>query len=404
MTHVMVIGAGPAIANLTTCGPHDLTFQQSPTRRSPVSSRSALVRIGASILLLHILGAALLAVSISRGVSAAGGTFGVGFGLAAYALGVRHAFDADHIAAIDSTTRNLVRQDEHPLSIGFWFALGHSTVVFALCVILGFGARTVAPALKDDSSGWQTTAGTIGVSVAASFLVMVAILNTMTLGRISVTAHEYRRGRLDEAGLEGHLATRGLGARILKPLVNTVRSPRHMYPVGLLFGLGFDTATEVALLAMAGGAAVTLPWYSLLALPLLFAAGMCLFDSLDGIVMQAVCSWSLYRPGRRIYVNLAVTLMSVLAALTVAAVMVANLMAERLGVSAFPIGILSRMPLEYAGFAIAALFALIWLGALLALRGGGPIRAPQLTSRRVRGRPASSPAAGWWQRAGSRSS
>jgi high-affinity nickel-transport protein len=175
--------------------------------------------------------------------------FGVGLGLTAYTLGMRHAFDADHIAAIDNTTRKLMADGKRPVSVGFWFSLGHSTIVFTLCVLLAFGVRALAGQVQDDSSRLHDVTGLIGTTVSGVFLLVIGVLNLIVLRQILKVFRAMRRGEYDEAELDEQLSKRGLMNRFLGGATKAVTKPWHMYPVGVLFGLGFDTATEVALLA-----------------------------------------------------------------------------------------------------------------------------------------------------------
>ena len=215
------------------------------------------------------------------------GVFGVGLGVTAYLLGVRHAFDADHIAVIDNTTRKLVGEGTRSLSAGFWFSLGHSSVVFGLAFLLAIGVRAVVGPVQDEGSPLLQTLGLVGSLVAGTFLILIGLTNLFAVVGIAKVFRRMRTGEFDEAELERHLENRGFLARLLGRVMRRVSKPWHLYPVGLLMGLGFDTATQVALLVLAAGtAAFTLPWYAILVLPVLFAAGMSLFDALDGILMS----------------------------------------------------------------------------------------------------------------------
>src|SRR6266568_1317366 len=261
----------------------------------------------AVIIALHVLGWGLLTLALLRGnyQISAGKAFGVGTGVLAYTFGMRHAFDADHIAAIDNTTRKLVGEGKRPLSVGFFFSLGHSSVVFALAVLLNFGIRALDSLVRNNNSGLHNVTGIIGTGVSGTFLYLIAALNVIVLAGIVKVFREMRRGAYDDEELEEQLAKRGLMNRILGPLARRVDTPWKIYPVGVLFGLGFDTATEVALLVLAGSAVVSgLPFYAILALPILFAAGMCLFDTADGCFMNFAYDWAFARPIRKVYYNL----------------------------------------------------------------------------------------------------
>jgi high-affinity nickel-transport protein len=226
--------------------------------------------------------------------------FGVGTGILAYTLGMRHAFDADHIAAIDNTTRKLISDGKRPLSVGFFFSLGHSTVVFVLAVLLNFGIREPRrPGQERQFDAAVHTTNIIGTSVSGFFLFLIAALNVIILFGIMRVFKEMRSGRYDDEELGEQLNKRGLMNRFLGPLARRrIDTPWKMYPIGVLFGLGFDTATEVALLVLAGTAQwAGLPFYAILSLPILFAAGMSLFDTIDGCFMNFAYDWAFARPG-----------------------------------------------------------------------------------------------------------
>ena len=266
------------------------------------------------------------------------GVFGVGLGVTAYLLGVRHAFDADHIAVIDNTTRKLVGEGTRSLSAGFWFSLGHSSVVFGLAFLLALGVRAVVGPVQDEGSPMLQTLGLVGSLVAGTFLILIGLTNLFAAVGIAKVFRRMRSGDFDEAELERQLEQRGFLARLLAGLMRRVSKPWHLYPVGLLMGLGFDTATQVALLVLAAGtAAFTLPWYAILVLPVLFAAGMSLFDALDGIFMSRAYGWAFLKPVRKVYYNLTVTVLSVVVALVIGVIVLAGLVADRLGIESGPL-------------------------------------------------------------------
>src|SRR5215213_7446084 len=249
--------------------------------------RRSLGGMSAFVILLHVLGWGVLVFAVAPRDYQLGstGVLGVGVGLTAYMLGVRHAFDADHIASIDNTTRKLIGEGKSSVSAGFWFSLGHSSVVFAAALLLVAGVRSVAGVVQDENSQVSQTLGLVGTLVAGTFLVLIGLMNLGAAVGIARIFRRMRTGEFDEAELERHLHNRGFLTRILGRVVRRVNKPWHLYPVGLLMGLGFDTATQVALLVLAAGsAAFVLPWYAILVLPVLFAAGMSLFDALDGIL------------------------------------------------------------------------------------------------------------------------
>jgi high-affinity nickel-transport protein len=334
---------------------------------------TTIAAMAAFVILLNVVGWGLLVLVVSPHQYALGnGTaFGIGLGVTAYLLGVRHAFDVDHIAAIDNTTRKLVGERKPSLSVGLWFSLGHSSVVFGLCVLVGLGIRALANQVGDESSQLQQTTGLIGTIVSGVFLVLIGLLNLISLAGITRVFRRMRNGQLDEAELEHHLNNRGFLARILNRVMRSVSKPWHMYPVGLLFGLGFDTATEISLLVLAGGAAAfSLPWYAILTLPILFAAGMSTFDAADGAFMSAAYGWAFLRPVRKVFYNLTITALSVTVALGIGLVELLGLLAEKLDVTSGPLAWIGAIDLEYVGYAVVALFVVTWLLAVAIWRFG----------------------------------
>ena len=325
----------------------------------------------AFILLLHVVGFGLLfGVVVPQHLSlGAGGAFTAGVGLTAYALGMRHAFDADHIAAIDNTTRKLMNDGQRPLSVGFFFSLGHSTVVFGLAVLLAAGVRALAGEVEQDGSALHGVTGLIGTGVSGTFLYVIAGLNLVVMVGILRVFRDMRRGRHSEAALEEMLAQRGFMNRFLGRATRAVRKPWHMYPLGMLFGLGFDTATEVALLVLAGAAAGSgLPWYAILCLPILFAAGMSLFDTIDGAFMNFAYGWALSKPVRKVYYNITITSLSVAVALIVGTVEILSIVTEKAGIHSGPLAAIGGLDLDHVGYAIVALFVVTWVVALAVWR------------------------------------
>jgi high-affinity nickel-transport protein len=291
--------------------------------------------------------------------------FGVGTGILAYTLGMRHAFDADHIAAIDNTTRKLVSEGKRPLSVGFFFSLGHSSVVFVLALLLNFGFRAVGSEVRDSGSTLHSVTGIVGTMVSGTFLFLIAGLNVAVLVSIAKVFRQMRLGSYSDEELEEQLAKRGLMNRFLGPLSRRVDTPWKMYPVGLLFGLGFDTATEIALLVLAGSAVVSgLPFYAVLSLPLLFAAGMSLFDTADGCFMNFAYDWAFARPVRKVYYNMTITGLSVFVAFFVGAVEVLGLIAQQTHLGGGFWGFMQDFNINTAGFVIVGMFVLTWLVAL----------------------------------------
>ncbi len=299
------------------------------------------------------------------------GAFTVGIGLTAYTLGLRHAFDADHISAIDNTTRKLMSEGKRPLSVGFWFSLGHSSVVFVLAFLLSIGIKTLAGPVKHDHSSLHQVTSWVGTLVSGSFLYLIAALNVVILVGIIKVFREMKSGRFDEAALEKQLQNRGLMNRFLGRLTRAVTKPEQMYPIGVLFGLGFDTATEVTLLVLAGGAAgAGLPWYAILCLPILFAAGMSLMDSIDGSFMNFAYGWALSKPVRKVFYNITITGLSVAIALVIGTIELGGLLASQLNLGGGFWNWFEHININVLGFVIVGLFIATWAIALAVWRFG----------------------------------
>src|SRR6476646_7812617 len=334
---------------------------------------TTIVTMGVVVLALHLFGWGVLVLGVApRHITlGSAGVFGVGLGVTAYLLGVRHAFDADHIAVIDNTTRKLVGEGKRSLSAGFWFSLGHSSVVFGLAFLLAIGVRAIVGPVQDEGSPLLQTLGLVGSLVAGTFLILIGVSNLFAAVGIAKVFRRMRIGDFDEAELERQLENRGLLARLFARVMRRVSKPWHLYPVGLLMGLGFDTATQVALLVLAAGtAAFTLPWYAILVLPVLFAAGMSLFDAIDGVLMSRAYGWAFLQPIRKVYYNMTVTVLSVVVALVIGVIVLAGLVADRLGVHSGPLAALGSVNLEFVGFMIVGLFVAAWVIALAVWRFG----------------------------------
>jgi high-affinity nickel-transport protein len=344
--------------------------------------------MGGFIVFLHVVGFGVLLgfVIPERYDLGESGIYTVGIGLLAYTFGLRHAFDADHIAAVDNTTRKLLTDraegQRRPLSVGFWFSLGHSTIVFLLAFLLSVGVRALAGQVEDDSSELHSVTGIIGASVSGVFLWILGILNLVVLVGIISIFRRMRRGQFDEAELEQQLNNRGFMNRFLGGLTKAITRPWQIYPVGVLFGLGFDTATEVGLLVLAGGAAAfNLPFYAILVLPILFAAGMCLMDTIDGVFMNFAYGWAFAKPVRKVFYNITITAISVAVALIIGTIELIGVIVDQAGIESGPLADIAEIPLDYAGYAIVALFVLSWLVAIGVWRFG---RIEERWSRRLR--------------------
>jgi nickel/cobalt transporter (NiCoT) family protein len=304
---------------------------------------------------LHVLGIALVVAYAPR--------YPVLGGLAvlAYSFGLRHAFDADHISAIDNTTRKLLSEGGRPLGVGFFFSLGHSTIVFVLSLGLAVAAGAIHTALPT----LQFYGGTIGAAVSGLFLLGIGALNLVVLNGIVAVGRELRAGHYDEQVLEDRLQERGLMSRFFARPMRLVRSSHHMYPIGVLFGLGFDTASEVGLLAITAGAATgRIAPLAIISLPILFAAGMSLMDTADGVFMSKAYSWAFVSPVRKLYYNITVTSLSVFVALLIGSIELVQVVSDKLGWSGGFWSWLQGLDFGTLGYAIVGLFALTWLVAL----------------------------------------
>ena len=314
---------------------------------------------------MHIVAFGALFLFIAPRHYAAGTqVFGVGLGITAYTYGLRHAFDVDHIAAIDNTTRKLMADGQRPKAVGFWFAMGHSTIVFVMAALVAAGARLVAALVSDDSSAHRTL-GLIGTLTSGGFLYLIGALNLVALVGIFKVFTALRRGEFDEQHLERALQSRGLMNRVLGRLNRLITRPGQMYPLGILFGLGFDTATEVALLVLAGsGAAAGLPWYAILVMPLLFASGMSVLDTLDGLFMNVAYDWAFANPIRKVYYNLSITGLSVAVALLVGTIELVAVVHDRAGLRDPVTGWIAGISLNNVGFMIVGIFIVVWAVAI----------------------------------------
>jgi high-affinity nickel-transport protein len=335
--------------------------------------RRALAMMAAAVLVLHIVGILTLIALVAPAHYHLGraGTFTIGIGVTAYTLGLRHAFDADHISAIDNTTRKLMSEGKRPLSVGFWFSLWHSTIVFVLAFLLAIGIKSLSSPVKNHSSSLHQVTNWVGTLVSGSFLYLIAGLNIVILLGIVKVFREMRGGTYDEETLEHQLNSRGLMNRFFGKATRRITKPHQMYPVGVLFGLGFDTATEVALLVLAGGAAgARLPWYAILCLPVLFAAGMSLMDSLDGSFMNFAYGWAFSKPVRKVYYNITITGLSVAVALVIGTIELGGLIAENLNLSGSFWRWFEGIDINLLGFMIVGMFVITWVIALAVWRVG----------------------------------
>jgi nickel/cobalt transporter (NiCoT) family protein len=305
--------------------------------------------------LLHVAGwGLLLAVAAGRPtILALGGL--------AYTFGLRHAFDADHIAAIDNTTRKLLQDGRKPVGVGFFFSLGHSTVVFLVAAALGLAVKWVV------DGQLRTTGGIVGTIVSGGFLLLIGLFNLVILVGIVRVYRKLKAGGYDEQSLDLDLTAGGFMSRIFGRLFRVIHHSWQMYPIGFLFGLGFDTASEVAILAISAGAAANgLPFVAVIALPLIFAAGMSLMDTADGAFMAKAYSWAFTSPIRKVFYNLTMTSLSVFVALFIGAIEIMQALIQAFALRGGMFGAIAGFDLVgRAGYFIVAAFVLAWVAALL---------------------------------------
>ena len=321
--------------------------------------RTRIVRMSAFLIAFNVLAWGLaLAASISYPIL-------LPTAFLAYTFGLRHAVDADHIAAIDNTTRKLMQEGQRPVGVGLFFSLGHSTVVVALSVAIALFASVVTdiPALQEIGS-------LIGTTVSAVFLLVIGLINLVVLIDIY---RMFRRvasgGSYSEATLEEFLNERGLLARIFRPMLRVIRKSWHMYPLGILFGLGFDTASEVALLGLAATSGANhVPIAFILVLPALFAAGMSLVDATDGVLMLGAYGWAYVKPIRKLYYNLNITFVSVLVAFAIGGIEVLSIVADRFGLHGGAWEFVRNLDFGIIGFGIVAIFVASWTASTLIYR------------------------------------
>ena len=280
-----------------------------------------------------------------------------GLGVLAYTLGLRHAFDADHIAAIDNTTRKFLQEGKKQLGVGFFFSLGHSSVVAAMALALA-AATTAA---KQELPGLREIGGVLGMTVSGTFLYLIGILNLIVLVDIYRIFRRMKGGDYDAKELEERLVNRGFINRFVGRLFGSIKSSWQMYPLGLLFGLGFDTASEIALLAISAGAASGgMPVGAIMLLPLLFAAGMCLMDTADGAFMAQAYTWAFSNPIRKVYYNLTVTGLSVAVALLIGTVELLQVATPGLGLTGGVWSFVQSLDFSYLGYVVVTMFVVAW--------------------------------------------
>ncbi|HUZ74477.1 MAG TPA: HoxN/HupN/NixA family nickel/cobalt transporter [Stellaceae bacterium] len=337
-----------------------------------------LVPVRSRIIALYgVLGAANVLAWVWAAAAFHGDAVLLGTALLAYTFGLRHAVDADHIAAIDNVTRKLMQEGQRPVAVGFFFSLGHAAVV-ALAVA---AVALTAGALQDRFAAFRAVGGLIGTGVSVSFLFAMAVVNLFVLASVYRRFRAMRSGSgLAVAGLDDDLDRRGILARLCRPLFRLIRRSWHMFPLGFLFGLGFETATEIALLGIAADAARQQPIGSIMVFPALFAAGMTLIDSTDSVLMVGAYGWAFVKPIRKLYYNLIITAVSVVVALVVGGIEALGLVADRLSLDSPFWAYVALLNRDFGrlGYLIIAIFIASWaLSALVyRLKGYDDIEAP----------------------------
>ena len=360
----------------------DLTVDQAKARKLARFDRDEWPRLAALfgfVILLHVIGFglffhynAIAKFHNLRGAATNSGLIYATAAAAAYGFGLRHAFDADHIAAIDDTTRYLLQKGKRPLGVGFFFSLGHSSVVMALSVGIAFAARSANGFMKS----FQGSGNIIGTLVSGGFLWFIAALNFAVLFGIMKMWRQAKSGTYKQEELDVLLAQRGFMNRIFKGRYNKfITSSWQMYPVGILFGLGFDTATEIAVLGLSATAAAAgtnggtaLPPLAIIALPFIFAAGMSLMDTIDGVFMSKAYGWAFVTPIRKIYYNITMTSLSIFIAFVIGSIEILGLVTRQLHWTGQPWSFIANININTAGQIIVAIFLLAWVGAVVAYK------------------------------------
>src|SRR5437899_1546091 len=328
---------------------------------SLTSVRLRLTGLFGSVALLHLLGWGIMLLLVAPRYPVM-----LGLGGLAYTFGLRHAFDADQISAIDNTTRKLLQEGKKPLGVGFFFSLGHSTVVFLIAVALGFATQFVVSNVISANGQLKSVGGLIGTGVSGVVLLLIGIVNLIILLDILKLFRRMRAGEYDRDALEHELVAGGLLTRLFGRLFRLITHSWQMYLVGFLFGLGFDTASEISFLAISAGAAAQhIPIYALISLPLIFAAGMSLMDTADGAFMSQAYSWAFSNPVRRVFYNLTITALSVFVALFVGLFELSQLLVQQLELRGGVWDAIAGMDIGVMGFVIVGAFVVTWVGAFL---------------------------------------
>ena len=340
------------------------------------TERTRVMAMYGSIAAMHVLGFALFFVYV---LPAHYKAFGIGLSVTAYTLGLRHAFDADHISAIDNTTRKVMNErqgttEPRPFGFGYFFSLGHSTIVVVMGIGIIVAEKTVLPAVTHSNSSLETFGSSFGTIVSATFLILIGLMNLVILAGIVRVFQSMRRGSYDEAELERQLENRGFFYRFFGRWMKVIDKEWKIYPVGVVFGMGFDTATEVLLLTTTAFlASQHVAWQAIVALPILFTAGMTVMDTTDGVFMNMAYGWAFFNPVRKVYYNLAITGLSVGICFFIGGIEALSLVPlEVHGVSQTSgfWGFMYNFNINTAGFVIVGMFIATWIGAMLIWRYG----------------------------------
>ena len=285
--------------------------------------------------------------------------------LIAYGFGLRHAVDADHIAAIDNVTRKFLYNKKYPIGVGFFFSIGHSTIVVLMSFVVALGTIYMKSHLTD----FQEIGGLIGTMISSAFLLVIALINFMIFIDTYRSFLEYRRNGVQSEDVQKVLVQKGVMTSLFRPLFRFVNKSWHMYIVGFLFGLGFDTSTEVALLGIsATQAASNMSVWAIMVFPILFMSGMSLIDTLDGILMINVYGWAMVKPARKLFYNMAITLLSFCVALFIGSLEALSIISEKLGLNGSFWAYINKINdnFDYMGFYIVGIFIFCWIIAILA--------------------------------------
>jgi high-affinity nickel-transport protein len=306
-----------------------------------------------------------------------------GLAITAYVLGLRHGFDADHIAAIDNTTRKLLNEKQRPLTVGTWFSLGHSTIVCAMIAALVVATQFI----QSNYHSFEAVGSVLGTAISGVFLFVIGLVNLVIVAEVYRLFRGLRDRELDQKQLDEQMEKRGFLYRYFGSLFRVVRKPWQIYPIGVLFGLGFDTATEVLLIAFAVGLGLSVPLWAVMLLPVLFTCGMVLSDTTDGFAMRYAYGWAFLKPIRKVYYNLTLTVISVLVAFLIGGVELLQTFSGELGLRGPFWAWLDGLDFETVGFGIVALFIGAWLIAMAIYRynryeeiGFGPATPPATPS------------------------